>query len=370
MRYTRAVINLDAIKYNIDIMKKCLKNPATGMMAVVKANAYGHGMVHVAKAALEAGCSHLAVAIPEEGIMLRESGIKEPVTILGLIAPEQAEECVEYGLTVTVFVKEHLECLIAAAKKTGKKAKIALKSDTGMHRIGADNSGIMEMASFVKTQPLLSFDCIFTHFASAGGPNLEYAKKQEELFAELIKSLENEGLRPSIVSACASGGMITMPDSQYDFVRAGISMYGLYPSDFIHEKYTFKQVMSLVTNIAYIKKVKKGTPIGYEMTWTADKDVYIATLPVGYGDGYNRRLSNKGYVLIGGERCPIAGNVCMDQMMVCLGETTDAAVGDEVVLVGSQGGNSITFEELADIVGTINYELACAVSARVPRVYV
>ena len=370
MRCTRALIKLDAIKYNISLMRKQMENTNIGIMAIVKANAYGHGLVPVAKAAVEAGCSHLGVAIPEEGIALRESGIKEPILVLGLIAPEQAGECIANSLTVTVFDKTHLSCLIDAAGQNGVKAKIALKSDTGMHRIGADNDGILEMAEFVQKQPLLSFDCLFTHFASAGGPDLEYAKKQEKLFAKLVKSLEEKGMRPPLVSACASGGMLTMPESRYDLVRAGISMYGLYPSDFIREKYAFKQAMSFVTQISHIKKVEKGTPIGYEMTWSAETDVYIATLPVGYGDGYSRLLSNKGYVLIGGEYCPIAGNICMDQMMVCLGEKTVACVGDEAVLVGSQEGKSITFEDIATLTGTINYELACAVAARVPRIYI
>lgn len=371
MRYTRAIIDRNAIKNNLTTISKSIVNPQqTNVMAVVKANAYGHGLVEIARTASEWGASHLAVAIPDEGAELRKAKIDKPILVFGLIAPEEALLCVENELIVTVCDKEHIEPLSAAAKKLGRKAKLMLKVDTGMNRIGTDHDGAIMLARQINALPELELYGMFTHFASAGGPDFTYAKMQEQKFAKLVKKMEDLQLRPKFISASASSASLTMPESQYDLVRAGISMYGLYPSNYVSEQQKLEPALSFVTNISYIKKVPANTAIGYEMTYKTKEDCFIATLPLGYGDGYSRRLSNKAQVLINGELYPICSNICMDQMMICLGPKNNAKVGDRVTLVGAQGNNRITFEQLAQTVGTINYELACNISQRVPRTFI
>ena len=370
MRHTKAIIDLAAIKNNLKVIKGRLRNPGTGVMAVVKANAYGHGLTVVAEAALSAGCSHLAVALPDEGVALRQAGIAAPVFVLGLIAPEEADVCARHNLTVTVCASEHLPPLVAAAKKTGRPVGVMLKADTGMNRIGAKEADAVKLAGQLKNMAGIHFSGLFTHFASAGGPDLSYAKEQFGKFRELVSRLEEMGLRPPLVSASASGAIFTLPDSQFDLVRAGLAMYGLYPSDFIAARHKLSPALKLATRISYVKDVAKGAAVSYEMTWRAKENCRIAVLPLGYGDGYSRLLSNRAEVLIGGRRYGVAGNVCMDQMMVCIDDNYDIKAGEEAVLVGEQGEDAITFEELARSAGTINYELACNIAARVPRVYI
>ncbi|MDR3349012.1 MAG: alanine racemase [Acidaminococcales bacterium] len=370
LRHTQAIIDLAAIKDNLRTIKNQLANPKTGVMAVVKANAYGHGLTAVAETALSAGCSHLAVALPDEGVALRQAGIAAPVIVLGLIAPDEADVCARHNLTVTVCADEHLPPLAAAARKTGRPVGAMLKVDTGMNRIGASHAEAIKLAGRLKNMAGLHFSGLFTHFASAGGPDLAYAHEQLGKFRALVGRLEETGLRPPLVSAAASGAIFTLPDSHFDLVRAGVAMYGLYPSDFIAARYKLSPALQLATRISYIKGLSANESVGYEMAWRAKEDCRIAVLPLGYGDGYSRLLSNRAQVLIGGRRCAVVGNVCMDQMMVCLGANCDAKAGDQAILVGRQGGEAITLEELAQTVGTINYELACNIAARVPRVYV
>jgi alanine racemase len=370
LRHTRAAIDLAAIKNNLKTIKSHLASPGTGVMAVVKANAYGHGLTQVAETALAAGCSHIAVALPDEGVALRQAGLAAPVIVLGLIAPEEADVCARHNLTVTVCAEEHLPPLSAAAKKNGRPAGVVLKVDTGMNRIGANPGDAIKLAGRLKNMKGLHFAGLFTHFASAGGPDLDYAKGQLGKFRALVSRLEELGLRPPIVSAAASGAIFTLPESQFDLVRAGIAMYGLYPSDFVASRHKLSPALQLSTSVSYTKDLAAGESVGYEMAWRAKEDCRIAVLPLGYGDGYSRLLSNKAEVLIGGRRCRVVGNVCMDQTMVSIGADSAIKAGDQAVLIGRQGNDAITLEELARAAGTINYELACNIAARVPRVYV
>ncbi len=368
MRHTRAIIDLGAIKHNIRILKERLR-PGAGITAVVKANGYGHGAVEVARAALMAGARDLAVAIPEEGKELREAGITAPITILGLIAPEEALLCAESGLTVTVCHPQHLPPLTAAAQQSGRRINTLLKIDTGMGRIGADAETAAAMAEIIPQSAGLKWAGVFTHFASADSGDLTEAKRQLAQFKDILCQLENGGLKPPFISAAASAAAFSLPESQFDSVRLGIAMYGLYPSEEIRRYVQLRPALSLLTRISHIKKVPAGAGIGYGPTYRAQADEYIATLPLGYGDGYSRLLSNKAKVLINKEFYPIVGNICMDQMMISLGKETDLKTGDLVTLVGAQDEKRVTLEELAALVGTINYELACNISARVPRVY-
>ena len=368
MRYTQAIIDLAAIRGNLGLIKQ--KLAASGrLMAVVKANAYGHGLVRVAKAALESGCEQLAVAIPEEGIVLRAAGVAAPIAVLGLIPPEQAEECVINRLTVTVCEHGHLPPLSQAARKYGLPAGVLVKVNTGMNRIGANPREVPALIAAINQTPGISWAGLFTHFASAGGPDLSYADKQLDNFKQLLQTLTEGGLKPPLISSSASGAVFNLPHGHFDLARVGIAMYGLYPSDFIAQEHKLCPALQLVTRIAQIRAVAAGEPVGYEMNWREEENCLIAVLPVGYGDGYSRSLSNKASVLIGGRRYPAVGNICMDQMMVCLGQNSAAQPGDQAVLVGRQGGESITLEELALQANTINYELACNIAARVPRIY-
>ena len=368
MRYTKAIIDLQAIKYNLAIMKNAIKKD-TNIIAIVKANGYGHGAVEIAKTALEAGCSHLAVAFPQEGVILRQAGITAPILILGLIAPQEAQTCIDNNLIVTIAMAEHLPPLITAAQNSNTTAQTFLKIDTGMNRIGTDTQNAINLASKIKETDHIELLGLFTHFASAGGSDLSYAKLQLARFQATIEQLEKLQLKPDLVSAAASSAILNFPESHFNLVRAGVAMYGLHPSAHLQKKYQLQPALSLTTNISYIKKLPANSSIGYEMTYQTKEDTYIATLPLGYADGYNRLFSNKAHVLINGKRYKIAGNVCMDQLMVDLGQDSTIKVGDEVTLIGKQKNDAITLEELADLACTINYELACNLSLRVPRIY-
>lgn len=368
MRYTKAIINLKAITQNLQIIKNNISKN-TNIMAVVKANGYGHGAVEVAKTAINFGCSHLAVALPQEAIILRQAGINTPILVLGIVAPEELAICLNHNLILTISSSDNLQQVINTAKNYNKVAQVFLKVDTGMGRIGSNGENLLEIATTIKHNNNLDLLGLFTHFASSGGENLSFAKVQLERFNKTINHLKEHGINPTLISASASSAILNLPESHFNLVRVGIAMYGLYPSDLIQEKYILEPALSLITRISNIKKVPANTPIGYEMTYYTKKDSYIATLPIGYADGYNRRLSNKSYVLIKGKRYKVAGNICMDQLMIDLEQDDYIKQGDEVVLIGKQYNSFISLEELAKLVGTINYELACNVSLRVPRIY-
>ena len=369
MRHTQAIIDLAAIKHNILALKEQL-SATTGVTAVVKANGYGHGAIQVAQAALSAGAQDLAVAIPEEGRQLRAAGINAPIFILGLIAPEEAPLCVANDLTITVCHPTHLPPLAAAAQQSGRRAKVMLKIDTGMARIGADAINAIKLAKAIAALPALDWQGVFTPCASADAADRAFARQQLAVFNQILAALGSQGLQPPLVSAAGSAAAYSLPDSRFDRVRLGIAMYGLYPSEEICRYAKLKPALHLTTRISYIKKVPPGTGIGYGSTYHTKASEYIATLPVGYGDGYSRLLSNKAQVLINGSFYPVVGNICMDQLMVSLGTGTCAQVGDLVTLVGEQAGRQITLEELSALVGTINYELACNISDRVPKIYI
>lgn len=368
MRHTKLTIDLQAIKYNLQTIQKNIKK-STNMMAVVKANGYGHGAVEVAKTALSAGCSHLAVAFPQEGVILRQAGITAPILVLGLIPAQEAQVCVDNNLIVTICSLDHLQPLITAAKNSSTVVQTFLKIDTGMNRIGTDTKNAIKIASLIKQTDNIELTGIFTHFASAGGFDLSYAKLQLANFTNTINQLEELHLKPELVNAAASSAILNLPESHFNLVRAGVAMYGLYPSELCKKKYKLKPALSLTTNISYIKKLPPNSCIGYEMTYKTKDITHIATLPLGYADGYNRLFSNKAQVLIHGKRYNVIGNICMDQLMVELGNNTDIKIGDEVTLVGQQNNDSITLEELAPLANTINYELSCNFSLRVPRIY-
>ncbi|MBP2655754.1 MAG: Alanine racemase [Firmicutes bacterium] len=364
MRPTRAEIDLAAIRHNVQQIKAAT-NPANKVFAVVKANAYGHGAVKISQAALSSGADGLAVALPEEGAELRAAALAAPIFVLGLTLPEDVDTLIRHKLIATVSTKESLVALDEGARKAGTTAEVMLKIDTGMGRIGITPDQFDEFLHEIVNLPNIRLKGAFTHLASADAADKTYALSQLKAFKPLADKLPPA----SISSAANSATIIDLPDGHFNTVRPGIILYGLPPSGEMHSSLDLRPAMELKTRIVYIKKVGPGTAVSYGCTHHTKTQTYLATLPIGYADGYSRLLSNKASVLIGGRRRPIVGRVCMDQLIVDLGPICDAEIGDEAVLFGRQGDAEITVTELADLIGTINYELVCAVSSRVPRVY-
>lgn len=366
-------IDLDAILYNMQQMKNNI-SPDTKIMGIIKADGYGHGAVMIGKELewLDYVFGY-GVASAEEAVILREAGLKKPILILGYTFPYCYEELINREIRPAVFRYDMLEELAACAARLGKKAIIHIKVDTGMSRIGIlpDDTGL----EFVKKA--LSYDNIeiegaFTHFARADEKDKTSVKMQIDRISQFFKRIETElGYKIPVKHCSNSAGIIELKEANMDMVRAGISLYGLWPSDEVRKDIiSLKPVLSLKSHVVYIKQVEEGVPVSYGGTYVTKKATRIATIPIGYGDGYPRGLSNKGYVLIHGKKAPILGRVCMDQFMVNIDDIPQTKEGDEVTLIGQDGQAQITMEELGDLSGRFNYELACCLSKRIPRVYI
>lgn len=367
----QADIDLDAVAYNLESMKKNLAEN-TQILAVLKADAYGHGAVPIAREieAYDYVCG-IAVATVEEGTELRQAGISKPVVILGYTYEEDYDRIVEEQFCPAVFKLSMAQKMSEAAVKAGKTLKIHIKIDTGMTRIGyrdvaKDLPEILEISRL----PGIEIQGLFTHFARADEEDKTPAYVQLEKFHDFVKALEKEGISVPMKHCSNSAGIIRMPEANLDAVRAGVILYGMYPSAEVErEPVPLKPVMELKSHIAYIKTVEPGVEISYGGTYTTRRETRVATIPVGYADGYARGLSNKGSVLIRGKRAPILGRVCMDQFMADVTDIPEAKELDQVVLLGKSGDDCITMEELGELSGRFNYEFACCISKRVPRVY-
>ena len=369
IRKTFCTIDLGAAARNVRAIRASLKQNAK-MIAVVKADAYGHGLVPFSKAALKNGAACLAVAIPEEGIALREAGITAPIIILGNNLPDAAEAIVTYDLQPTVCEQSLAKALDAEAKKQGKWVPVHLKVDTGMGRIGIrDERSLDRMADCLKGCTSLGVHGLFPHFANSDGADKGYAHDQFARFEALHRRLVSHGFNP-ILHAANSAAIADLPETHLDMVRAGIMMYGYYPSHNVHRNIPLEPVMSVRTQIDFVKTVPAGETISYDRTYTTWRPTAVATLTVGYGDGYKRALSGKGAVLIRGRRAPILGRVCMDQTMVDVTEIPGVTSGDEAVLLGSMGSERIDADEMAEWANTISYEVILSFTARMPRVYI
>jgi alanine racemase len=365
-----AEIDLAALASNISEVRK-ITNPTSKIMAVVKANGYGHGAVEVSRTVLAGGADWLGVARLDEGLTLREAGIEAPILILGYLPPEQSSDVVRSCLSQAVYTSDMALALAEAASAQGTQAKVHLKIDTGMGRIGwvAGPGAVREILTLARNRHL-EIEGIFTHFAAADLADKAYTKEQLVKFTKLIEELRRNGLEIPIKHAANSAALMEMPETHLDLVRAGIIMYGLYPSDEVNRsRVKLRPVMSLKAKVAYVKEVPAGFKVSYGCTHSTQNNTVIATLPLGYADGYSRLLSSKGCALLHGRRAPVIGRVCMDQVMVDVGHIPGTAVGDEAVLIGRQGDQEITTDEIAGLLGTINYEIVCMVSHRVPRVY-
>ncbi len=364
-------INLDAIVNNVKNIKKLIGEKKE-LMAVVKGNAYGHDILEVSSVVLNNGATRLAVARLEEGIFLRKAGITVPILILGLTLKQQAELLVSYNITPTVCEYEMIEKLSESAFKEGKIVKVHLKVDTGMGRIGIFPNHVLNFIKKLKVLKNVQIEGIFTHFSVADENDKTYTEKQFRKFMEVLTVLEKEGIRIPAKHVGNSATLLDLPHMWLDLVRPGISVYGLYPSREVQKTVKLIPAHSFKTRIVFLKELSTGESIGYGRTYTTKKKrTVVASLPVGYADGYNRLLSNQGEVLVRGRRFPVIGRVCMDQTMIDVSNLPQVEIGGEVVLWGRQGQEEITVEEIADKIGTINYEIVhMPDKKRVPKLFI
>ncbi|SHM96967.1 alanine racemase [Anaerosporobacter mobilis DSM 15930] len=364
-----ARINLDAICNNIDEVRRNI-NDNTKIMAVIKADGYGHGAVALATA-LKDKVDAYGIAIIEEGIELRLAGFEKPILILGFTPHQQYEDLLKYDISQTVFQYDMAKRLSDIAVSLGKQAKIHIKIDTGMTRIGfKDTDESIQIIKEISKLPNLIIEGLFTHFACADESDKTSVRKQLSRFLVFADKLEKEGIHIPVKHVSNSASIIDLPEANLDMVRSGIVTYGMYPSDEVNKNSLMLQpALTLKSNVVYVKEVEAGTGISYNSTYITEHDSVIATIPVGYADGYPRQLSSKGRVLIHGKSVPIVGRVCMDQFMVDVTNIPDVKEGDMVTLIGQDGDESISIEEVANLVGSFNYELVCDIGKRVPRVY-
>jgi alanine racemase len=365
---TWAEIDLDAIAHNARELKQ-LVGEKTELMAVVKANAYGHGAVPVAEAALENGASRLAVHRALEGVQLRQAGITAPVLIMGYTLPAQAGTIVRWDLTPTVNTLEQAQALSAAALHQEKVLPIHVKIDTGLGRFGLLPDEAVDFVQAISELPGLFLESIYTHFAMADASDKSYTLQQFEIYLGVVRRLEEVGFAIPIKHVAGSAATLDLPEMHLDMVRCGITLYGLRPSDEVEPTIPLRPAMALKSRVARVRTLPAGSSISYGCTYTTSEPTRVALVPVGYGDGYHRLISNKGQVLIRGQRAPIVGRVCMDQFVVKVSNIPNVQQDDEVVLLGRQGDDEISAEEVATWAKTINYEVATSILPRVTRVY-
>jgi len=363
-----AEINLDAVRRNVRAIREKV-GPGVAIMPAVKANAYGHGAVKVSRAALEAGVDMLGVARIEEAVELRDAGIEAPILILGPPSPDAAPEIVGRDVTTAICDEDFARALSACASASGKTAKAHVKLDTGMGRVGVPVESALELILSVAALPGITIEGVFTHFPSADEEDSGFTKQQLAQFGNLISELESRGIRPRFVHAANSAAILDHPDSHFDLVRPGIMFYGLYPGANVGRSVAVQPVLTLKTRVVFLKEIPVGATVSYGRTFRAPRRTRVATIPIGYADGFSRLLSNRGQAIVNGRKVPVIGRVCMDLTMLDVTDVPGVQVGDEVVLYGTQGNERIGVEEVAAMIGTIPYEVLCAVGPRIPRVY-
>ena len=362
-------IDLGAIRYNTALL--AARAAPAALMAVVKADGYGHGSVAVALAVLEAGASWLGTALVEEAIELREAGIGAPILLLSEPPPAAAGVVVRAGLTPIVHTRRFVDALAKATADAGavEPLPVHLKVDTGMHRVGCAPGEALAVAKVVRKHRELRLEGLLTHFAVADEPDNDYTAGQLARFGAVKAQLAQAGIRPEVVHAANSAGLMTQPDARFDLVRCGIALYGIAPSPALAGALPLRPALALKSRVSFVRRLPAGERLSYGLRYRLAADATVATVPLGYADGVPRRLGEAGgEVLAGGRRRPIAGTVTMDQFLIDLGDDTIAA-GDEVVLIGRQGEAEITAAEWAERLGTIPYEICCAIGQRVPRRY-
>ncbi|MFC2008887.1 alanine racemase [Chloroflexota bacterium] len=365
VRATRTIVDLEAIRRNISGIRERIGTQRR-LMAVVKADGYGHGALEVSQAALAGGADCLAVAIPEEGQELRAGGIECPVLVLGLVQPCEAWKTVTAGLEQTVCSVELLDALDQESRNRCVKTSVHIKVDTGMGRIGLAPEDLVEFARRVTSCPSIVLEGVYSHFSCADERDKAFSRAQVNRFDEVLRALEAVGISVHTRHMANSAAVLDLPEAHFDMVRPGIMIYGLYPSPDVSHSVVLRPAMSFVTRICQVKVVPRGTPIGYGATFVTSKRSTVATIPVGYADGYRRLLSNKAEVLVREKRVPLLGRVAMDMCMIDVTSIPDVRPGDDVVLFGV----GLPVEETASMIGTINYEVVTGIGKRVPRVYI
>lgn len=368
-----AKVDLDAVHYNMEQMHNNLA-PGTRMIGVIKTDGYGHGAVPIGRELEQLDYVFgYAVATAEEALILRHAGLKKPILILGYTFPYCYDDLIRYDIRPAVFREDSIDELAACARRLHKNVKVHVKVDTGMTRVGIrpDESGLKFVEKVLHTEGI-ELEGMFTHFARADETDKTSAREQLAALQGFITQIEDTfGYKIPVKHCSNSAGIVELPEANMDVVRAGITLYGLWPSaEVSKEIISLQPVLSLKSHIVYIKEVEANVAISYGGTYVTPKKMRVATIPVGYGDGYPRGLSNKGYVLIRGKKAPILGRVCMDQFMVSVEDIPDAQEGDEVTLIGTDRTEQITMEELGDLSGRFNYELACDLGKRIPRVFI
>ncbi|MDO4199231.1 MAG: alanine racemase [Clostridia bacterium] len=376
IKRTWAEVNIDNIRHNFNEIKKKL-SPKTKLLCVLKADAYGHGAEFLVREYEKLGADFFGVSNLDEAIQLRKAGSKKPILIFGYTPSECADVLADNNISQAVFSLEYAKKLRAECKNKGVKVKAHLKIDTGMSRIGffAQNEesrkkSIEEILE-INDMPEIEIEGMFTHFSVADDitNNEEYTTYQINNFKSMIGDLEARGLHIPLKHCCNSGGIINFPEMQLDMVRAGVILYGLYPSEEIIGKINLKPAMSLKTVVSQVKTIPEGTSVSYGRTFVSDRKIRVASVAIGYADGYLIKFSNNSEMLVHGKRAKILGRVCMDQLMLDVSDIEGVSEGDEVVVFGADGGNSISVDELAKNIGTINYEIVCLIGKRVPRIY-
>ena len=367
-----ARINLDAIAYNMEQMKQNIR-PETKVMAVIKADGYGHGAVQIAE--MMERWNYIwgfAVATLDEAVVLRTEGIQKPILVLGCVFPDQYMEMLKHEIRMNIYTEEMAESISRMAAREGKTAYMHIKLDTGMSRLGFGiNEQSAETIKRISKMPNVNMEGIFTHFTKADEKDKSFTKKQIQEFVWMTERLKEKNVRFTYEHCSNSAGIIDVPEANFDIVRAGISTYGLYPSEEVDKtNVKLKPALALKSHVAFVKEIERGTPVSYGGTFVAKEKMKIATIPVGYADGYPRSLSNKGYVLIRGKKAPILGRVCMDQFMVDVTQIEGVSFGDKVTMIGKDGNEILPVEVLSELSGRFNYEFVCDLGKRIPRVYV
>lgn len=362
-------MRLDSLERNVKEIKRLI-GPRTRLMAVVKADAYGHGAVQVAGAAVRAGAFGLAVGLVDEGLELREAGIDAPILVMGDVPGFRFRDLVKGGLTMTIFDRAQIREIEILSYREEKRVPVHLKLDTGMGRLGVRSvDEATELARRTLNSGALHLEGAYTHLSSADEPEEDFTRLQLRKFREFLDGFEKMGIRIPLRHAANSAAAIRYPESRFDLVRVGLALYGVYPEETNEADVKLEPALCWKSSISMVKEVEAGSPISYNRTYITPSRRTIATVPVGYADGYPRGLSNRGVVLVKGEMCPVVGRVCMDQLMVDVTGIPDVTRGEEVTLIGRQGNREVRAEEIAGLAGAIPYEILCGISRRVPRIY-
>ncbi len=365
--HTSITIDLNALRHNLKEIRKLA--PGKKVMGIVKKNAYGHGLVGAAKGLVSEGVDYLGVIYPEEGITLREAGVTCPILVLGATLPEDLPQCLEHDLELAILSIDHLHEMEKAVSATKLKAKVHLKIDTGMGRIGSAWHSSGAFISETLSADFVEIKGIFTHLACADLPGDSFSSEQVRRFEIVLKQFEDlAGWRP-MAHMAASGGILHYPETHFDMIRPGHLLYGVLPDTGADQILDLQPVLSLYTKVVFVKKIKKGETVGYGNKWAAPKDTHIATIALGYGDGYSRKLTGKGVrVIVNGQSMPIVGSVCMDQIMIDTGETP-LAIGTQVVVIGKEGNHEVHVHELADLQATVPDDVLSGLNWHIPRTF-